>query len=303
MALGLRLFGSAGIKVSPLTLGTMRFSEKNLTVASVRSLIAYAHERGVNTHHVSHEYQSFALYREALASFPKSFREGLAIIAKLPYPHFKDGKTDFSLFGKRVDEYLTWLGLEKIAVVQWLFRSEPLDDSIRIPKLRQACAEGLSGCFQDLISRGKVGNIASFPYTSDFWRQSKEIGLVDSQVNYLNLLETEYSEFLDDCYFIALRPLAAGRLGGRSGFIKGDLSDILKEVSDASGIPNRSLTSLALNFPLWHPKVASVVLSMNSREDLDGALAALKPETDIGLFNKVLGLLRSRQPVHDQQGG
>src|SRR5258708_15068279 len=186
MSLGHLLFGPAGIKVSPLTLGTMRFSEKGLSVSSVPSLIAFAFDAGVTTHHVSNEYPSFELYREALSTFPQSFRDKLVIIAKLSFPHFKDVDPNVSVFHQRVDQYLEWLGRDTIDVVQWLFRSEPLEDSIRIPRL-SACAEDLRGCFQDLIRSRKVGTIAAFPYTSGFWRLSAKLGLVDSQVNYLNL--------------------------------------------------------------------------------------------------------------------
>ncbi|HZE98460.1 MAG TPA: aldo/keto reductase [Planctomycetota bacterium] len=285
-----------------MTLGTMRFSEKGLSVSSVRSLISYAFEAGVTTHHVSNEYPSFELYREALSTFPKSFRDNLVIIAKLPFPHFKDVDLDVSVFRQRVDRYLEWLGVDKIDVVQWLFRSEPPDDSIRIPRL-SACAEDLRGCFRDLIRSRKVGNIAAFPYTCGFWRLSAKLGLVDSQVNYLNLIETEYSEFLEDCHFIAIRPLAAGKLSGRGGGIGPDLAGALKAASIEGNDFPESLMGMALNFPLWHPNVASVIVGANSCRDLGDVLSLLRPEVNIGRFNRALRLLRSRQPVHEVQRG
>jgi aryl-alcohol dehydrogenase-like predicted oxidoreductase len=260
MALAPRTFGGTGIEVSPLTLGTMRFSEKSLSVAATCSLIAYAHERGVNTHHVSHEYQSFALYREALLSFPQSFRDSLVIIAKLPFPHFKGGEADISVFEQGVDRYREWLRLEKLDIVQWLFRSEPLDDSIRIPRLL-ACTDALRDRFAGLVRARKVGAIACFPYSAGFWRQAAKLGLADSQVNYLNLLETDCCEFLD-CPFIAIRPLAAGKLSARGGGVDPEFLEMLRDAAGVADSFRAFPMGLALNFPLWHPNVSSVVLSV-----------------------------------------
>jgi aryl-alcohol dehydrogenase-like predicted oxidoreductase len=277
----------------------MRFSEKNLSAAAIRSLIAYAHERGVTTHHVSAEYASFASYCEALRSFPKAFRDGLAIIAKLPCPHFKDADPDIGLLRRRVDEYLESLGIDRIAVVQWLFRSEPLDDAVRIPLLEARAADLQSG-FRELIGAGKAGEISAFPYTVAFMRHVSRLGLASSQVNYLNLLETEYAEFLEAGSFIAIRPLAAGKLGGRAG-VDADPAWLPGALSDGANDGADSLPGLALNFPLWHPNVASVILGMNSRANVDDALCLLRPREDIARFNRTLEVLRSRQPAHGTQ--
>lgn len=290
-----REFGRAGIWVSILALGTMRFAEKGLDVPAVRALIAEAADRGVLTHHVSTEYASHAVYREALLSFPKAFRDRLTLVAKLPFPHFKDADPRPALFAERLEACLRDMRVDRIGVVQWLFRSEPLDDALRIPRLR-AVAPELAAIFAETVRTGKAGAIAAFPYTPNFWREAARLGLADGQVNYLNLLETDYVPFLDDGGFLAIRPLAAGKLSGRGAEAPREVAEALREAGEAADSPE-ALAALALNFPLWHPRVASVIVSLNSRTDLDRALSLLRPETDPERFRRVARAVRDRTTV------
>ena len=61
-----------GVSLGPLALGTMRFADRGLTKEELVNLFSFLYdELGVNAHHSSYEYNSYALYCEALALFKK----------------------------------------------------------------------------------------------------------------------------------------------------------------------------------------------------------------------------------------
>jgi predicted oxidoreductase len=72
-------FVNAG-PISKVALGTMRFADKNCSVSEVEELITVLYEEaGVNVHHSSYEYSSYALYTEALARFKKKRKPASSI--------------------------------------------------------------------------------------------------------------------------------------------------------------------------------------------------------------------------------
>jgi hypothetical protein len=72
----------AGLGLSSLSLGTMRFADKGLSREDVSDLIGYLYsECGIDTHHSSHEYSSYGLYAEGLAHFKKKQKPASGIFA------------------------------------------------------------------------------------------------------------------------------------------------------------------------------------------------------------------------------
>jgi hypothetical protein len=58
--------------ISPIALGTMRFADKGTSIDELVALFSLLYnEGGINVHHSSYEYASYALYCNAIASFKK----------------------------------------------------------------------------------------------------------------------------------------------------------------------------------------------------------------------------------------
>jgi len=91
-----REFGQSGIKLSPITFGSMRLDPQRIDLEGAVELVAYLYEHGVNTFHSSHEYETDAFFCQVMQQF-RSRHPGaeIAHIAKIGVPHF--GETEFSV--------------------------------------------------------------------------------------------------------------------------------------------------------------------------------------------------------------
>ena len=78
----------ANLGLSNITLGTMRFFDKSLSLNEVTRLIEKAYDIGINTHHSSSEYSSYSLYTEALKKGVCA--KNVKHIVKISAPHFED---------------------------------------------------------------------------------------------------------------------------------------------------------------------------------------------------------------------
>lgn len=234
------------LNLSELTLGTMRFFDKGLSVNEVRTLLEKSFEAGIDTHHSSFEYNSYDLYRSALAK--SSVKSEIKHIVKLSSPHF--GETAFSSdkFIDHIDRELSALGKDRLDVVQWLVRSSPINDEDRIPLLTHQ-KDVIEDTFSKLKKEGKVKSFFSFPYSVPFANAVKNINEVDGIISYLNKNETEYKYFAETQPFIAIRPFNAGEL------ISKDNRD--SDVQDC------------LSFVRNHKKVITQVVSINSLNHLE----------------------------------
>lgn len=104
--------------------------------------------------------------------------------------------------------------------------------------------------FAGLKASGRVGALGVFPYSDAFLRAALDYAWTDGVVSYLNLQETETVPYLDRLAsegrgFVAIRPLNAGALA-----------------ADAER---------AIGFPLKHPAVASVIMSLSNAAQADAA--------------------------------
>jgi len=118
--------------LSNITLGTMRFYDKNLSTKEVTHIIESCYEIGIDCHHSSLEYNSYQLYLDALKS--SSCKNQIKHIVKLSSPHFEDNPLSFSSksLEDKNDEKIKNLNIQQIDVLQWLVRSKPINDKDKL---------------------------------------------------------------------------------------------------------------------------------------------------------------------------
>lgn len=198
--------------LSPIIFGSMRLHEKPLTDADWQRLLDVSYARGVTSIHSSCEYESFPRLCELLKRRSSS---DLSHMVKLAEPHF--GDTGFSRIRlvEKIDAYLSALGCERLAAVQWMWRGELKQEDTRLRGLRDEAQE-IQRAFQDLQLAGKVGKVLPFPYTETFATQAQALGIFDGLTMYLNPEEKDalpHFEALSqrDQVGVAIRPFFAGK--------------------------------------------------------------------------------------------
>jgi len=254
-----------GIHISPVALGTMRFVDKGLSKEELTYLIEFLYkEVGINIHHSSYEYNSYSLYCDALHSI--KYKADLKHICKLSAPDFKEENFSSNSLREKVCKEIKTLGIERIDFLQWLFRSEPIDDVIRLDKLKDKLND-VEYCFQNLIQEGLIGVVGTFPYSVRFGKHvSERITNVSGWITYFNLLEQEYVDNLSNEWMIGLRPLAAGRL--LSHFQQLD-DAMLQNIVPLGNSKTEQVLHICLAYCLANTQVKTNVLSVNSLEQAE----------------------------------
>ncbi|MCA9177065.1 MAG: hypothetical protein KDB14_21400 [Planctomycetales bacterium] len=273
--IGQRCYGKRAWTLSEVCFGAMR-----MTLEQTGGLLEKLFEWGVDTHHSSHEYDCHAIYLKRLA---EARGEGRAFkhVVKLANPHFGESKFDPRGFEQAIDRELHDLNADTLHNVQWLLRSQPINDRDRLEVLRRD-REQIEPTFQRLLQSGKVLSFSSFPYSTDFATATLQLPAVSGLTTYLNLLEPEYAEFAaEETPLLAIRPLAAGKL--KSAYVSRLDDDMQRrftefaKAADSHGAidlaereslgdspdarwPN--LLATALRYPLLHPHVVSTIISM-----------------------------------------
>ncbi len=308
-----RKFGQTDLEVSTICFGPMRFAAKSpgadeKSEAGQRAL-ERALERGVNFIHSSYEYGTRWAMSEVLRRHPK--RHELHHIIKVPVPDFEDGdRFDAGKFRHRVEEALRDLHTDRIAVIQHLQRSKPNSDEQRIPGI-DAVHDEMREIFEKLKEEGKVGHLTTFPYTPGFARRALETGDFSGLVAYYNLIEMEMSEFFADMEergegFFCIRPFMAGLLtseraernslsdGDRFNDSKWDTAyERLGLIASKFSGEIDSWTAFSIRVALAHPIVASLVVGLNSVEQVDSVIdAAEAAQVDHALYSRVLEIFQ-----------
>ena len=197
------------LSLSTITLGTMRFAEKKMSVEQIIKLIEKAYDIGIDTHHSSYEYSSYELYCKALEKIP--YKKNLKHITKLSAPHFEEGRFSSHNLEEKVDNELKRLNIDTIDVLQWLVRSKPINDINRLHTLSSQ-QEEIQETLKILKKKGKVKTVFSFPYSVNFAQEVIKLSEVDGIVSYLNNEEKEYESLANTTPFISIRPFFAGKL-------------------------------------------------------------------------------------------
>lgn len=289
-----RLWGT-DIDVSVLCYGPMRMAtsmddpQRSEHIRAMQAAIA----GGVNFIHSSYEYGVRDLMHEVLKKHPS--RHDLHHAIKVPVPDWDDGHFDAVKYEERIDEALRDLSCERISLVQWMWRIRPHDEAHRLPLLNN-CLEDLKATHAHLRDKGKVAHLATFPYFPESASLAMATPDIRALIAYYNLLELEMSPIIDEL-------AKGGEKGGGRGFIavrpyfEGVLTDKYDSYSDLPEghrlkiekyrsffehrnalmealpeIQQEGLTAFSLRFPLLSPNCASVVVGLNSEEQVHQAL-------------------------------
>lgn len=296
-----RQFGKTGLQVSEICYGTWRYASpdghRDEQSEQGEKALRSALDQGINFIHSSHEYGTRWLTGSVLADHPR--RADIHHIIKVNEPDFGDEAFDRGRFRRQIENALRELHAERISVVQHLQRG-PISkkvvytsqaDQTRISGFSETAGE-LAEEVDKLKQEGKIGSLASFPYTVGFAQKAVASGVYDGLVAYFNLLETEWVDLFEEMKargmgFIGIRPLLAGMLTDRridrSTLAQDDrLSDSswdakyaqLERLRRELNLSPASWTQYAIRFSLCHPIIASTAVSINKPAQLTDALAA-----------------------------
>ena len=311
----LRRFGATDLEVSPICFGPMRFAAKDGTDDDAsragRRALERALERGVNFVHSSYEYGTRWSMAKVLAGHPR--RHDIHHVIKVPVPDFDDGgRFDAAKFRLRVEEALTDLHTDRIAVLQHLQRAQPNSDEKRLPDVA-AVDEPMREVFETLRAEGKVGYLTSFPYTPGFAEAALATGTFSGLVAYYNAVELEMARFFPALEqsgggFLCIRPFLAGlltdRRADREALPAGDrMRDpswdgayrrlaVLRE-----RLQPTSVTAFAVQFALAHPIVASLIVGLNTAEQVDEVIDAAAEPAPRRAFEEAVAIFDQAGPV------
>lgn len=331
----LRRYGNTDLMVSELCFGTMRYASKSgaedATSDAGRRALDEAIDRGVNFIHSSYEYGTRWLTGKVLEHHPK--RGELHHIIKVNVPDWGAPAFNGAEFRRQIEDALRELHAERIAVVQHLQRGRvprelvygPEGEAQRLAEF-EAVIEPLREAFEELRAEGKVGHLATFPYTVGYARKAVESGAFSGVVAYYNILETEMRDLFDDMAargmgFIGIRGLMAGLLTdarvNRAATPPADrfrdpawdrAYDQLAELRSGLSGSIASWTDLALRFSVADERIVSTVVGINQPEQLRGVLAALAVAD--GMANEIIPhahrictAFRERYPIKGNSSG
>ena len=313
-----RQFGNTDLHVSEICFGPMRFSAKEPgdddQSRTGKRALERALERGVNFIHSSYEYGTRWAVGQVLKDHPR--RGDLRHIIKVPVPDSNDDSAfDAAKFRLRVEEALRELHADRIDVIQHLQRARPNTDERRIPNI-PAVHEPMMAIFEKLKGEGKVSYLTTFPYAPGFAAEAMKTDDFSGMVAYYNPIEMEMAGFFEQMAakrqgFFCIRPFMAGLLTDRrvdrsrlpedDRFLDENWDaayDRLETLQSALGEEVTSWTAFAVKFALCHPIVASLIVGLNTPEQVDGVLDAADGNyPDLKVFEKALEIFRVQGPV------
>ncbi len=291
-----RRLAGTDLDVSVICHGPMRAASKEPTEdaksQSGEAALRAALDAGVNFLHSSYEYNTRWMMERVLKDHPK--RHDIHHVIKVPVPDFKDGgRFDPAKFRGRIEEALSELHAERIAVLQWMWRSDPNEDDLRVPMLPEILDEVVAE-FEKMRDAGKVGFLMSFPYTVPCARAAMESGHFAGTIAYYNPIEMEMAELFAEMEernmgFLSIRPLYQGILTDGRDPDRMAADDRFRDPKYADDFAKRakvaeafaaeiggSMSSFALRFALAAPLVASLIVGLNSPAQVEGVLAAVE---------------------------
>jgi len=291
-----RRLGATGPWLSEITFGTMRMPAA-VDASAAADHLCLLHDQGIDTHHSSYEYESHGRYREALSKAKATGREFQHIV-KLSEPSFDADRFNGKRLSALLDAELSSLDIEQVASLQWLFRTPDAQNSEgRIATMAEQ-ADEIGAWIEAQTKAGKVANVSVFPYSVDFATAAIDLGLSDTLATYLNLAELDYVPLLDGVEgFIAIRPLAGGRLAQADPDAGGDPPPGAVDISGASaylqGLDTAAeRAAAAISFSLLHPAVTTTVVSVSSTSHLESLVQGVAgQQPDQARFNAIVSQL------------
>jgi aryl-alcohol dehydrogenase-like predicted oxidoreductase len=309
-----RRLAGTDLDVSVICLGPMRAAAKtpggDAQSKAGEAALRAALDAGINFLHSSYEYDTRWMMERVLKDHPK--RHDVHHVIKVPVPDFKDGgRFDPAKFRLRVEEALKELHAERIAVLQWMWRSEPNEDALRLPML-PGIMDDLWAAFEKMKSEGKVGHLMTFPYTVPCAKAAIETGRFAGIIAYYNPIEMEMAELFPEMErrgmgFLCIRPLYQGILTDARDPARMKPEDRFQEPKFAKDLARRariaetfaaetggSMTHFAVRFALASPLVGSVIVGLNSPAQVEGIDAAVAGDLpDPSLVKRAFNLWKS----------
>ncbi len=160
--------------------------------------------------------------------------------------------------------------------------------------------------FETLRAEGKVGFLTTFPYTPGFAEAALATGTFSGLVAYYNAIELEMARFFPALEqsgggFLCIRPFLAGlltdRRADRDALPAGDrmrnpswdaayqrLAVLRERLQPAS------VTAFAIQFALAHPIVASLIVGLNTVEQVDEVIDAAEQPAPRNVFDEALAI-------------
>ena len=313
-----RRFGNTDLEVSEICFGPMRFAAKDGSDDELsrtgKAALRHALERGVNFVHSCEYYGTRWAIGEVLRDYPG--RHEIRHIIKVGVPDFDEGGVlDPARFRMLVENALRDLHAERIDFLQHLQRARPNTDELRIPQI-PAVHEAAMEIFEKLRDEGKVGYLLAFPYTPGFAAEALKMEGFSGMVAYYNAIEMEMAHLFPQLEkkgqgFFCIRPFMAGlltdRRADRGGLPDGDrfrgsdwdaAYERLDRVRSALGDEVESWTRFSIQFALCHPLVTSLIVGLNSPEQVDGVLDAADGNyPSRAVFDRVLEVFEENGPV------
>ena len=165
------------------------------------------------------------------------------------------------------------------------------NDQLRIPQIK-AVREAMLATFLRLKAEGKVGYLTTFPYTPGFAAAALATGDYSGMVAYFNPIEMEMIQFFESMQergmgFLCIRPFMGGLLTDRRierRRLPGDDRmqaqewdkpyERLELLKGTIGTGIDSWTAFAIRFALIHPIVTSLIVGLNTPQQVDEVLDA-----------------------------
>lgn len=230
-----------------IVFGSMRMLEHDYSLEHWVDLFQDLYDSGVTTFHSSNEYESFALFCEALAVFQKKNPEmRIKHIVKIAEPHFHINSFDANLLEEKINEYCRHLNVSTIDVVQWMWRGDLQDNAAREQLFEEYYPE-MEKAILYLKQSNKINQFCCFPYNVEFALSAIKKEHIDGLIVYRNVIEQEYDTALELAAKLnkksyILRPLNAGK---------------------ALNIENQSPKSL-VQWALDFPNIEGAIISISS---------------------------------------
>ena len=287
------------LEFSAITFGTIWFTNSRTRPhidpeVGKRALHA-ALDSGVNVIHSSFEYLTRPMVRTVLKE--RGNRDQLYHVIKVPSPDsnaraLKHDNFMPAYFRVCVEEALLQMDLERVDLLQWIQRDDTTGDPARsIPKFH-ALRDDLVATFEKMRDEGKVGYLSTFVYEPEFAKEAAKADCIQGFMFYYNLFDTT----LFPCFealresgksALAFRPFHGGLLtqkradpdalppGDKMANERG-MDKMLRrdKLLAEAGIETDDLTKLAIKFPLASQEIASLVVSINTPEQVKQVCAA-----------------------------
>ena len=194
----------------------MRMLEHDYDDKHWLDLFLAMYEKGIRTHHVSYEYNSFDKYSALLSSFVNKYPDKpIKHIVKLSEPNFSHGTFRENRLEKRIKNYKEKLQTNHIHTLQWMWRGNLKNEKERLISFKRDI-KLLRGFVEKSKKKQLFKNFFVFPYTRIFAKVCINIDFIDGFTFYRNRSETYYDDLIDECgkvnkKCIVIRPFFAGK--------------------------------------------------------------------------------------------